>query len=49
VRINGIGHWVIVQSTCAQDIFRSFLSAPLSPDTTCAAQTTHLPFTIIPD
>jgi len=49
VRINGIGHWVIVQSKCAQDIFRSFLSAPLSPDTTCAAQTTHLPFTIIPD
>ena len=49
VRINGIGHWVIVQSPCAQDIFRSFLSAPLSPDTTCAPKTTHLPFTIIPD
>jgi pimeloyl-ACP methyl ester carboxylesterase len=49
VRINGIGHWVIVQSTCAQEIFQSFLSSPLSPDTACAAQTRPEPFTIIPD
>jgi pimeloyl-ACP methyl ester carboxylesterase len=48
VRINGIGHWVIAQSPCAQDIFQSFLSSPLSPDTTCAAATTPPPFTIIP-
>jgi pimeloyl-ACP methyl ester carboxylesterase len=49
VRINGIGHWVIPQSKCAQEIFQSFMSAPLSPDTTCAAQTKPDPFTIIPD
>jgi pimeloyl-ACP methyl ester carboxylesterase len=49
VRINGIGHWVIAQSDCAQRIFQSFLSTPLSPDTTCAAGTKPLPFTIIPD
>ena len=49
VRINGIGHWVVVQSPCAQSIFQSFLSAPLSPDTACAAETRPAPFTIVPD
>jgi pimeloyl-ACP methyl ester carboxylesterase len=49
VRINGIGHWVIAQSDCAQRIFQSFLAAPLSPDTACAAGTKPAPFTIIPD
>jgi pimeloyl-ACP methyl ester carboxylesterase len=37
VRIRGIAHWVIVQSPCAQQIFRSFLQAPRSPSTACAA------------
>jgi pimeloyl-ACP methyl ester carboxylesterase len=49
VRINGIGHWVIAQSDCAQRIFQSFLASPLSPDTACAAQTKPDPFEIIPD
>ena len=49
VTINGIGHWVIVQSPCAQKIFQSFLSAPLCPDTACAAETRPAPFTIVPD
>lgn len=46
VRINGIGHWVIAQSDCAQDIFQSFLSTPLSPETACAAGTGPASFTI---
>jgi pimeloyl-ACP methyl ester carboxylesterase len=46
VRIDGIGHWVVVQSPCAQDIMQSFLSSPLSPDTACAADTAPLPFNI---
>ncbi len=37
VRIRGIAHWVIVQSPCAQRIFRSFLQTPRSPTTSCAA------------
>jgi pimeloyl-ACP methyl ester carboxylesterase len=37
VRINGIAHWVIVQSPCAQQIFQSFLAKPKSPQTSCAA------------
>ena len=44
-----IGHWVVVQSPCAQSIFQSFLSAPLSPDTACAAETRPAPFTIVPN
>jgi len=48
VRINGIGHWVIVQSPCGQRIFQSFLSAPMSPDTSCAPKTRPAPFTIAP-
>jgi pimeloyl-ACP methyl ester carboxylesterase len=49
VRINGIGHWVIPQSPCAQDIFQSFLATPLSPETACAAETQPAPFTIADD
>jgi pimeloyl-ACP methyl ester carboxylesterase len=49
VRIDGFGHWVIAQSKCAQDIFQSFLSSPVSPDTACAAEKARTPFTIIPD
>lgn len=36
VVIQGIGHWVIVQSPCAQRIFQSFLSHPHAVDTSCA-------------
>jgi len=46
VRIAGIGHWVIAQSPCAQQIFHSFLDNPKSPDVTCAAGTRAAPFTI---
>jgi pimeloyl-ACP methyl ester carboxylesterase len=46
VRIDGIGHWVIVQSPCAQRIFQSFLDDPRSPRTACAARTKPKPFTI---
>lgn len=46
VRINGIGHWVIVQSPCAQRVFQSFLAKPLAPRTDCAAKTKPAPFTI---
>jgi pimeloyl-ACP methyl ester carboxylesterase len=37
VRIKAVGHWVIVQSPCAQQIFQSFLQSPRSPKTSCAA------------
>ena len=46
VRITGIGHLVIPQSACAQRIFQSFLTKPLSPQTACAAKTRPAPFTI---
>ncbi|MBV9270672.1 MAG: alpha/beta hydrolase, partial [Candidatus Eremiobacteraeota bacterium] len=44
VRINGIGHWVIVQSPCAQQIFQSFLARPRSPNTSCAPTTPGVKF-----
>jgi pimeloyl-ACP methyl ester carboxylesterase len=46
VRINGIGHWVIAQSPCAQHIFQSFLSHPRSPKTSCAPSTPGVKFKI---
>jgi pimeloyl-ACP methyl ester carboxylesterase len=46
VRVNGIGHWVIVQSPCGQRVFQSFLAKPTSPETACAAKTKPAPFTI---
>jgi pimeloyl-ACP methyl ester carboxylesterase len=46
VQIAGIGHWVIVQSPCAQRIFQSFLGRPTDPQTACAAKTIPPPFTI---
>lgn len=46
VKINGIGHWVVAQSPCAQDILRSFLNAPKAPDVACAAATKPAPFTV---
>jgi pimeloyl-ACP methyl ester carboxylesterase len=48
VRINGVGHWVIVQSPCAQNIFNSFLNAPYTPKTACAPMTRPAPFNIGP-
>lgn len=44
VRINGVGHWVIVQSPCAQQIFQSFLAHPRSPKTSCAPSTPGVKF-----
>ncbi|MFI1394531.1 alpha/beta fold hydrolase [Streptomyces sp. NPDC020681] len=49
VRIPGIGHWVVPQSPCAQDVLASFLANPVSPDTSCVAPLTPKPFTIIPE
>lgn len=46
VRINGIGHWAIAQSPCAQQIFQSFLSSPRSPKTSCAPTTPGVKFRI---
>jgi pimeloyl-ACP methyl ester carboxylesterase len=46
VRIEGVGHWVIAQSPCAQRIFQSFLSNPTGPQTACASKTRPAPFTI---
>ncbi len=37
VVIKGIGHWVIVQSSCAEQIVQSFLSQPRSVNAACAA------------
>ena len=48
VRINGVGHWVIAQSPCAQRIFNSFLNAPRAPEIACARETRPAPFNIGP-
>jgi pimeloyl-ACP methyl ester carboxylesterase len=48
VQIKGIGHWVIVQSPCAQRIFNSFLNDPLSPETECADRKLKFEFNIGP-
>ncbi|MCD9195230.1 alpha/beta fold hydrolase [Streptomyces albireticuli] len=48
VRIPGIGHWVVPQSPCAQQVLASFLARPTAPDTRCVAGLTPQPFTIIP-
>lgn len=44
VRINGIGHWVIAQSPCAQRIFLSFLSTPHAANPSCAPGTSPVIF-----
>jgi pimeloyl-ACP methyl ester carboxylesterase len=44
VRMRAMTHWVIVQSPCAQKIFRSFLQRPLSPTTSCAATAPGIDF-----
>jgi pimeloyl-ACP methyl ester carboxylesterase len=36
----GVGHGVIGASSCAQNVFASFLANPDKPDTTCAAELT---------
>jgi pimeloyl-ACP methyl ester carboxylesterase len=37
VRIPGIGHFVVPESQCAQEIFATFLARPDEPDTGCVA------------
>lgn len=44
VRMPALGHWVIVQSPCAQKIFRSFLQNPKSPATSCLATAPGIDF-----
>ncbi len=46
VRIKALGHWVIVQSPCAQQIFQSFLSSPRSPKTSCASTLSGVRFKV---
>ncbi|RSS72769.1 alpha/beta hydrolase [Streptomyces sp. WAC06614] len=49
VLIPGIGHWVVPQSPCAQQVLASFLARPTArPDTGCVAGLTPAPFTITP-
>ncbi|WP_435837592.1 alpha/beta fold hydrolase [Streptomyces chartreusis] len=48
VRIPGIGHWVVPQSPCAQNVLGSFLSRPTAPDTRCVSGLSPKPFTITP-
>ncbi|MGE7384345.1 alpha/beta fold hydrolase [Streptomyces sp. NPDC004126] len=48
VLIPGIGHWVVPQSKCAQQVLASFLARPTAPDTGCVAGLTPAPFTITP-
>ncbi|MFI5980635.1 alpha/beta fold hydrolase [Streptomyces sp. NPDC051555] len=48
VVIPGIGHWVVPQSPCAQQVLASFFARPTEPDTGCVAGVTPQPFTIVP-
>lgn len=48
VRIPGVGHWVVPQSSCAQRVLASFLAHPSTPDTGCVAGLAPKPFTITP-
>ncbi|MGW2522357.1 alpha/beta fold hydrolase [Streptomyces sp. NPDC001617] len=48
VQIPGIGHFVVPQSPCAQDVLASFLAHPTAPDTRCVAGLAPAPFTITP-
>ncbi|MET9959961.1 alpha/beta fold hydrolase [Streptomyces sp. NPDC006326] len=48
VLIPGIGHWVVPQSPCAQEVLASFLARPTAPDTGCVAGLSPKPFTITP-
>jgi len=46
VRIKAVGHWVIVQSPCAEQILQSFLSSPRSPKTSCAGSLSGVRFKV---
>ncbi|MFJ9339154.1 alpha/beta fold hydrolase [Streptomyces sp. NPDC101733] len=48
VRIPGVGHFVVPQAPCAQEVLKSFLARPTAPDTTCVAGLKPKPFTIGP-
>nr|WP_019891339.1 alpha/beta fold hydrolase [Streptomyces purpureus] len=48
VVVPGIGHWVVPQSPCAQDVLASFFARPTAPDTSCVDDLEPEPFTIIP-
>ncbi|MEU3774617.1 alpha/beta fold hydrolase [Streptomyces sp. NPDC032472] len=48
VLVPGIGHWVVPQSPCAQQVLASFLASPTAPDTGCVAGLRPQPFTITP-
>lgn len=48
VQIPGIGHWVVPQSPCAQQVLASFLARPTAPDADCVEGLTPKPFTITP-
>ncbi|MEU9304900.1 alpha/beta fold hydrolase [Streptomyces sp. NPDC048269] len=48
VVIPGIGHWVVPQSPCAQQVLASFFAHPTEPDTGCVDGLTPKPFTIVP-
>jgi pimeloyl-ACP methyl ester carboxylesterase len=44
ITIPGIGHGAVVFSRCGQNVARSFLAAPLAPDTRCVAHVKPAPF-----
>ncbi|AXE24724.1 alpha/beta hydrolase [Streptomyces globosus] len=48
VVVPGIGHWVVPQSPCAQQVLASFFARPTAPDTSCVDGLKPAPFTIIP-
>ncbi|WP_314242150.1 alpha/beta hydrolase [Streptomyces kutzneri] len=48
VQVPGIGHWVVPQSPCAQQVLASFLARPTAPDTSCVDGLEPEPFTIVP-
>ncbi len=48
VQVPGIGHWVVPQSPCAQQVLASFLARPTAPDTACVDDLEPGPFTIVP-
>jgi hypothetical protein len=42
----GVGHAVVQSSSCAQEVFASFLSDPGAPDIACVAGLTPPPFEV---
>jgi pimeloyl-ACP methyl ester carboxylesterase len=45
ISIPGIGHYVLPFSPCAQTVFKSFLTDPSTPDTSCVGTLKPPPFT----